>query len=448
MTKQKGLFDKFIQILTHSIDPVPKNLDHYEIVIVGDILGGILTHNLTKFTHGHKDIMYVTKSKNFEMNCLRPLYEQKRLNKLDYFILPVLAVNRSIAQPVDPSIKSIDPVKNKIHFENGREITYSTLVLDNELKYDISKIEGFTAALNDPEIPVFSTIESENLKKYYKSFSLFHSGNAVVTIPKFPFQGETEMYNFLMALDYFTEGEKTGLVSPQHKLIILNENDRFCSYSDKLNEMIVRRLSSNPKVEVIYGAELNKIDGEERKAFYKTKEGNMAELEFSYIYVHPPTKSNSLLGKAGILEKNENMIRVDQKTLQHKKFENIFSFGSGIDLPQQPSFLGSVRQGHVVRHNTLQMINGRTPNAHYNGDLDLNLFTGISSLVNYSVRSGQEQLKEGWFNEQLQYKLMIQSGIKKFTKIYTSKKAGPPSRGYQKFPDGSPVSANAEKATN
>lgn len=89
-----------------------------------------MTRHLTNFTHGHKTIMYISKAKSFEMTTLWPLYEQKWLSKLDYFMLPVLILSPSVARPLENTVTKIDPNKSKIDFANGKSINYKTLILE------------------------------------------------------------------------------------------------------------------------------------------------------------------------------------------------------------------------------------------------------------------------------------------------------------------------------
>ena len=446
MAKQKSLFDKMIQALTHTVDPIPTNLAKYDIVILGEVLGGILTQNFTKFTHGHKDIMYVSKSKNFEMNTLRPLYEQKKISKLNYFLLPVLTTHSSVAKPVESTVTKIDPKSSIIEFSNGRKIEYKNLVLDQGLIPAPEQIEGFIEALNDENCPVTSTIESTDPKKYFKNFTLFSSGDAYVYIPEFPFVGEVESYNFLMALDYIRYGEVLGTVSPLNSITIVNANDKFASHSVSLNKLIEDRLSKFSKTEVLYNTKITKINKNDNKLTLVDKNGVESIKDFSMAYIHPPSKANKLLQDAGLTNKSGIQVSVNNKTLQSSLYENIYSYGETADLPIQQTFQGSISQSHVVRHNILQQLDNRVPNAEYNGYSKGTLFTGMNTMTYFkSDYSGKDLVDEGWLKELWNYNQISGGGVKSYRKIYTSKKAGPPSFSYQKFPKGEELSTSLKK---
>jgi NADH dehydrogenase FAD-containing subunit len=441
MQKKKSLFDKFIQVLTHQVDAVPNNLPDYEVVIIGDALGGIMTKHLTHFTHGHKSIMYLNKSKNFEMPTLRPLYEQRRMKKLDYFVLPVLVVSSSVARPIESGVSAIDPNASKITLANGRSINYKTLILETGLQQAPEQVEGFLDALHDETCPVLSTMESNNPRKYYTGFPLFTNGNAFIYIPEFPFAGEVETYNFLMSLDYFQLGETLGTVSPLHSLTIINANDRFASHSPVLDNFIKEKLSKYSKVDVLYNTKLVKIDKDNRRIVTQDNQGQQKSHDFNYVYVHVPSKTNNLLTESGIISGNGKQIPVDPLSLKHTKFDNIYSYGEGAKLDIQPSFLGSIQQSHVVRHNVLEQIENRRPNAEYKGNTKLPLWTGIDTLSWFVGEYGNEgQVKNDGLAAKLSYYWMRKKYYKKLMNIYSSKNPGPPAlRGYQKFPKGEQV---------
>lgn len=68
-------------------------------------------------------------------------------------------------------------------------------------------------------------------------------------LPEFPFSGEVEAWNLLMALDTFRHFQNIGAVSPLHKIVVSTPNDRLVSHSELLNEYFMGKLEK-------YGAEV------------------------------------------------------------------------------------------------------------------------------------------------------------------------------------------------
>lgn len=60
-------------------------------------------------------------------------------------------------------------------------------------------------------------------------------------------------------------------------------------------------------------------------------------------------------------------VDVNKYTLQHKKYENVFGFGSCVGFDTTRTQSGAVVQNPIVKHNLLQFLHGRETNAIYNG---------------------------------------------------------------------------------
>ena len=99
---------------------------------------------------------------------------------------------------------------------------------------------------------------------------MFTHGTAVFYLPEFPFSGEVEASNLLLALDSMKFFEKIGYVSPLHNVVVVTPNDRLVSKSDLLNQYYIEKLESYG-VEVRYGHSLTSIDKGKFWFFIKIK---------------------------------------------------------------------------------------------------------------------------------------------------------------------------------
>lgn len=88
---------------------------------------------------------------------------------------------------------------------------------------------------------------------------LFTHGTAVFYLPEFPFSGEVESSNLLLALDSFKHFENIGAVSPLHNVVVVTPNDRLVSNSELLNDYYLQKMEQYG-VEVRYGQKLTAID--------------------------------------------------------------------------------------------------------------------------------------------------------------------------------------------
>jgi len=77
--------------------------------------------------------------------------------------------------------------------------------------------------------------------------------------------------------------------------------------------MEVKRNESNQKIAVMRNVDTNEI----------------IEKDFNTGCINPTSKPNSLIAESGLADAG-GMMDVNKYTLQHKKFENVFSFGDAV----------------------------------------------------------------------------------------------------------------------
>ena len=96
------------------------------------------------------------------------------------------------------------------------------------LRSDHSTIRGLKESLLDNDCPVYTQDFYPDFKeKILGGISLYNSGDAFIYIPKMPFSGGAETYNFLYSSSIWDMDQSTGLISPKRSITIINENDRF-----------------------------------------------------------------------------------------------------------------------------------------------------------------------------------------------------------------------------
>lgn len=75
----------------------------------------------------------------------------------------------------------------------------------------------------------------------------------------------------------------------------------------------VKRNESNQKIAVFRNVDTNEI----------------IEKDFNTGCINPTSKPNSLIAESGLADAG-GMMDVNKYTLQHKKYENVFSFGDAV----------------------------------------------------------------------------------------------------------------------
>ena len=115
--------------------------------------------------------------------------------------------------------------------------------------------------------------------------------------------------------------------------------------------------------------QLVKVDGKAKVASFKKvadPDGPLVETEFDMLHAVPPQSPPDFI-KVSPLVDDTGWIDVDQSTLQHKSFENIFALGDAINAPNAKTAAAARMQAPVVANNLLYERDVQTDKAIYNG---------------------------------------------------------------------------------
>jgi sulfide:quinone oxidoreductase len=120
-----------------------------------------------------------------------------------------------------------------------------------------------------------------------------------------------------------------------------------------------------------YGVQLNfqttltRIDGEQKIATFKGPDGE-CEKSFDMIHVCPPQRAPDFI-RHSPLSDEQGWVDVDQTTLQHKRFSNVWSCGDVMNTPNAKTAAAARAQAPVVATNLIAYRAGHQQLARYNG---------------------------------------------------------------------------------
>ena len=106
-----------------------KELDKYDVVVVGANLGGIFSNHFDAEAHGHYKIMTVFDQNINQLSPIRVIYEQQRCSKTDYLFNAKMGINKFAASSDMVGLQEYQPENNAIILRNGRKINYDYLVI-------------------------------------------------------------------------------------------------------------------------------------------------------------------------------------------------------------------------------------------------------------------------------------------------------------------------------
>jgi sulfide:quinone oxidoreductase len=267
-----------------------------------------------------------------------------------------------------------NPEENYVETTGGKKISYDFLVVAAGIQLDWDKVKGLPEALGKEGVcSNYSFTEAENTWKFIKGFE---GGTALFTQPSTPIKcGGAPQKICYLAEDYF---KKEGIRDKCDLTFVTATPTIFGAphYAKTLTKHC-----EDHDINTEFKSELVEIRSGSKEAVFKDMDtGAESVKKYDMIHVTPPMSSpdfikNSSLGNEG------GWVDVDKETLQHVRYENIFSLGDASSLPTSKTGAAVRKQAPVLVENILHSMNGEALSARYNGYTSCPLVTGYDSLI-------------------------------------------------------------------
>ncbi len=275
---------------------------------------------------------------------------------------------------IKEKVTAFDPDNNSLTLSNGETITYDFLVVALGIQIDWGKIKGLPETLG--KNGVCSNYSYDTVEYTWQNIRTFRGGNAVFTHPSTPIKcGGAPQKIVYLADDYF---RRSG-VRQQSQLNFYHAGAAIFAvkkYADALNRVVERK-----GINVHFQHDLIEVRGEAREAvFLNLATRETVTVNFDMLHVSPPQSAPDVI-KSSALANSGGWVEVDQYTLQHKRYPNVFSLGDCSSLPTSKTGAAIRKQAPVVVANLMAAIAHETLPATYDGYTSCPLVTGYGSLI-------------------------------------------------------------------
>jgi sulfide:quinone oxidoreductase len=233
-----------------------------------------------------------------------------------------------------------DPENNEVGLEDGSRLKYSVLIVAPGLKLDWAKVAGLEQTLGRNGV---TSNYKEGLAPYtWELVQGLTSGTAIFTQPPMPIKcaGAPQKAMYLSCDHWLKKG-----VLKDIKVHFCNANPVLFGVAAYVPALMdyVKKYGINLE----FGENLVAVDGAKKVATFekKAQDGSVQRVErqFDMLHVCPPQtapdfiRSSSLANAAGWLD-------VNQDTLQHVRYPNVFGIGDVTSAPNAPRPSGSRRR--------------------------------------------------------------------------------------------------------
>ena len=325
----------------------------------------------------------------------------------------------SKVQWVKENVASVNPDSNTLVTTSGQEHSYDYLVIATGTTNMFEKYKGLSEEyINDPKTNVTSIYTADGavkaqgmLKKILKD-----GGKVIFAEPNTPIKcgGANKKVNFLLEDAATTQGARSKI----DMLLCAGGGEMLSSptHAKMIEQFFIERKMPYNKQHL-----LAEVDTERNIAYFDklmpyTENGEKKvakeriEKPYDYLIVIPPMKTADFITEAGLaITKGHtagNWVDVDQYTLQHKRYENIFAIGDCAGIPKGKTGASIRKQYPVVAANIIAHLDKKPLEAKFSGYTACPLLTryGKAVMVEFDYEGTAPSMpcfgatRESWLN--------------------------------------------------
>lgn len=349
----------------------------HQVLIVGGGTAGITVAAILKRRAPGTDIAIIEPSHEH--------YYQPAFTLVGAGVYPLARTRRAEESLIPVGVRWIcnaaltfEPEKNTVRIKNGDVLTYDYLVICTGVKLDWGKIAGLVETLG--RNGVCSNYSPAHVTYTWDCLQRLQPGSrAVFTQPPLPFKcpGAPQKIAYLTADHLQRRGslKECNLDFYVHAPVIF-------SVPFFARECV--KIAARYGINVHYQHNLVAVDGAAKTAtFEKVDEQNKGDkvtVPFDMLHVSPPQspaeeiKSSPLANAAGWIEVNQN-------SMQHTRYPNVFALGDVASSPNSKTAAAVRKQAPVVVGNILRMMGKTAIEGVYDGYASCPLTTAVGKAI-------------------------------------------------------------------
>ncbi|GAM27718.1 hypothetical protein SAMD00019534_108940 [Acytostelium subglobosum LB1] len=271
------------------------------------------------------------------------------------------------------AVATFNPDNNNVVTKTGKKLEYDYLVVATGITLYLDRIRGLKETLG--KNGVTTNYSFDTVDKTFEFIKSTKSGAAIFTFPNTPIKcGGAPQKILWLADDYFRKNHCRNEVD-----IMFNTAgvSMFAvkKYSDALDVLAKER-----NVQQNFKYNLIEVDGPNKTAIFETPEGNKS-MKFEMLHVVPPMGPLPEVKNSPLADPATGYVTVNKETLQHTKYENVFSLGDCSNLPTSKTAAAITKQAPCLVANLIHHKNGQPLAAKYDGYTSCPITTGYNSLM-------------------------------------------------------------------
>ena len=264
---------------------------------------------------------------------------------------------------IKDEITGFNPDANEVLVQKGSPVKYKHLAIATGIKSNWDAIPGLKETLG--KNGVTSNYSFEYSPYTWELVKNLKSGKAIFTQPPMPIKcpGAPQKAMYLSCYEWQKQGRLNNI-----EVELNNAGGALFGVADFVPPLMEYVKKYNAKLN--FNTNLIAVDGPAQKAIFAVKdaEGNVTQIEksFDMLHVVPPQGPQDCL-KSSPVSNNDGFVDVDQFTLQHTRYPNIFGLGDCCSSPNSKTAAAARKQIVVVAENLLAAKDNKPLPTKYDG---------------------------------------------------------------------------------
>ena len=354
---------------------MPNN--HHQVLIVGGGTAGITVAAIVRRRARHINVAMIEPAQDH--------YYQPAFTLVGAGVYPLAKTRRAEAsvmplgvQWIRDAAQSFEPERNTVVLKSGDTLSYDYLVVCTGVKLDWDKIIGLAETLGSNG--VCSNYSPDSVNYTWECVQKLNAGDKVVcTQPPLPFKcpGAPQKIAYLIAdrlrrrgilnrckIDFFTHAPAIFGV-PYFARALTKVAARYGIGVHCQQQLVA--VNGNAKTATF------EFIGDDRK-------GEKESVPFELLHVTPPQSPHEEIKKSP-LANSAGWVEVNQNTLQHVRFPNVYSLGDVCSAPNSKTAAAVRKQAPVVANAIISAVAGRTVPGSYDGYASCPLTTALGKTI-------------------------------------------------------------------
>lgn len=264
---------------------------------------------------------------------------------------------------IKSAVAAFEPQNNAVILDGCRVVKYTRLIVCPGLKLDWHKIDGLVETLG--KNGVTSNYRYDLAPYTWELVSGMKEGRAIFTQPPMPIKcaGAPQKAMYLSGDAWHRRG-----VLKDIDIHFNNAGGVLFGVKDYVPALMnyVEKYDAN----LNFFHNLVAVDGPAKKAWFDVAKPDtpveQLEMDFDMMHVCPPQTAPDFI-RVSPLADAAGWIDVDQSTLRHKTYDNVWSLGDVMNAPNAKTAAAARVQAPVVAENIIADMRGGSAVAQYNG---------------------------------------------------------------------------------